>query len=168
MAPLTALLTSANQITIDFSGASLTDGQIYRGGFFTDTSIDSSMVDGASFLYLGLNEFDVQFDGFVTEAMADFAGGTVLNGEICSSRSMAHRRCRIGRRQDCCLRSACFCFLAFGPSRVDEHTAWPQQSDLVQSSQILVNLGASRPGFAELLAPQRSRTTASALPDGLV
>ena len=82
MAPLTALLTSANQITIDFSEASLTDGQIYRGGFFTDSSIDSSMVDGASFLYLRLNGFDVQFDGFVTEAMADFAGGTVLNGEI--------------------------------------------------------------------------------------
>ena len=80
--PFTAPLTSANQIAIDFSGASLAEGQIYLGGFFTDAAIDNAMVDGATFLYTGLDGFTVQFDGFVTEPTADFAGGTVLNGDV--------------------------------------------------------------------------------------
>ena len=36
--PFASALTSANVITVDFSGASLSAGEIFRGGFFTDTA----------------------------------------------------------------------------------------------------------------------------------
>jgi len=75
-------LTAGNQITVDFSGASLAAGQLYRGGFFTDTATATSVVGDATFLYAGLNGFTAHFDGFVTEPVADFAGGTIFNGTI--------------------------------------------------------------------------------------
>jgi hypothetical protein len=80
--PFTLALTSGNQITIDFSNASLVAGQLYRGGFFTDTATATSLVSGANFLYTGTGGFTVNFDGFVTEAAAAFASGTVLNGTV--------------------------------------------------------------------------------------
>jgi autotransporter-associated beta strand protein len=80
--PFTMALTSSNQITIDFSGASLAAGQLYRGGFFTDTPTATSLVSGATFLYTGTGGFTVNFDGFVTELSAAFASGTVLNGTV--------------------------------------------------------------------------------------
>ena len=83
--PFTMSLTPSNQITIDFSGASLAAGQFYRGGFFTDitdTATATSLVSGASFLYTGTGGFTVNFDGFVTEPSAAFASGTVLNGTV--------------------------------------------------------------------------------------
>jgi hypothetical protein len=75
-------LTSANQITIDFSGASLSANEIFRGGFFTDVASASSLVGAANFVYIGTDGFAVHFDGFVTESSADFAGGPVLNGSV--------------------------------------------------------------------------------------
>jgi len=80
--PFTMALTSANKITVDFSGASLAAGELFRGGFFTDTPTATSMVSGANFLYTGTGGFTVTFDGFVTEPMAAFASGTVLNGTV--------------------------------------------------------------------------------------
>jgi hypothetical protein len=80
--PFTAPLTSSNQITIDFSGSSLAPGEVFRGGFFTDTATATSEVSNASFVYTGLNGFTVNFDGFVTEPLADFAGGSVINGTV--------------------------------------------------------------------------------------
>jgi autotransporter-associated beta strand protein len=80
--PFLSALTSTNQITIDFSGAALAAGQLYRGGFFTDIPTDTSLVSNAAFVYLGLNGFDVHFDGFVTENSANFESGVVLNGSV--------------------------------------------------------------------------------------
>lgn len=80
--PFLSALTSANQITIDFSGASLSTGEIFRGGFFTDLVSVSSLVSAANFVYIGTNGFTVHFDGFVTDPTGDFAGGTVLNGSV--------------------------------------------------------------------------------------
>ena len=80
--PFTMALTSSNQITIDFSGASLAAGQLYRGGFFTDAATVNSLVSGATFLYTGTGGFTVNFDGFVTESSAAFASGTVFNGRV--------------------------------------------------------------------------------------
>jgi hypothetical protein len=73
-------LTGDNQITIDFSEASLSAGQFYRGGFFLDSPTIASLLGEADFLYLGLHGFTVRFDGFVTEPVADFADGIVMNG----------------------------------------------------------------------------------------
>ena len=80
--PFLSALTSANQIMIDFSGASLSAGEIFRGGFFTDVVSASSLVSTANFVYVGTDGFTVHFDGFVIEPSADFAGGTVLNGSV--------------------------------------------------------------------------------------
>ena len=80
--PFLSALTSTNQITIDFSGAALAAGQLYRGGFFTDIPTDTSLVSNAAFVYLGLNGFDVHFYGFVTENSANFESGVVLNGGV--------------------------------------------------------------------------------------
>jgi autotransporter-associated beta strand protein len=80
--PFVMALTSANEITVDFSGASLAAGELFRGGFFTDTSTLTSMVSGADFLYTGTGGFTVNFDGFVTEPLAAFAGGDVVNGTV--------------------------------------------------------------------------------------
>ena len=46
------------------------------------TRTDTSEVSNATFLYTGLNGFTVHFDGFVTEAEALFASGTVINGSV--------------------------------------------------------------------------------------
>jgi len=87
--PFTMALNSANKITIDFSAASLAAGELFRGGFFTDTPTATSMVSGANFLYTGTGGFTVNFDGFVTEPIAEFGtppggvpGGTVLEFDI--------------------------------------------------------------------------------------
>jgi autotransporter-associated beta strand protein len=80
--PFTSSLTSGNVITIDFTGATLEAGQFYRGGFFTDVPTDTSVLADATFVYLGLDGFDIQFDGFVTELNADFASGGVFNGSV--------------------------------------------------------------------------------------
>jgi autotransporter-associated beta strand protein len=80
--PFTTALTSANQITIDFSNASLAAGELYRGGFFTDSATPTSMANAADFLYLGTGGFTILFDGFVTEPIAGFADGTVLDGTV--------------------------------------------------------------------------------------
>ena len=84
--PFLTPLTSANQITIDFSGASLATGEVFRGGFFTNTPSATSEVNNATFIYEGLKGFTVNFDGFVTEPVADFPsgsiGGTVLEFDI--------------------------------------------------------------------------------------
>jgi autotransporter-associated beta strand protein len=80
--PFTTAFTSSNQITVDFSGASLAAGELYRGGFFTDSATATSVVSNANFLYTGTGGFTVQFDGFVTESAAAFASGTVLNGTV--------------------------------------------------------------------------------------
>jgi autotransporter-associated beta strand protein len=82
LTPFTTSLTSANQITIDFSGASLAAGQSYLGGFFTDFATATSIVSGANFVYTGTAGFTVTFDGFVVEPIADFASGTILNGTV--------------------------------------------------------------------------------------
>jgi autotransporter-associated beta strand protein len=80
--PFLSALTSTNQITIDFTGTALAAGQLYRGGFFTDIPSDTSLVSNATFVYLGLNGFDVHFDGFVAENSANFENGLVLNGSV--------------------------------------------------------------------------------------
>jgi hypothetical protein len=80
--PFMAALTSANRITVDFSGAFLAAGELFRGGFFTDVPTLTSMVSGADFLYTGTHGFTVDFEGFVTEPLAMFAGGKVVNGTV--------------------------------------------------------------------------------------
>jgi autotransporter-associated beta strand protein len=82
LTPFTTALTSTNHITVDFAGASLATGEIFRGGFFTDTATATSMVSSADFIYTGTHGFTVNFDGFVTEPIAAFASGTILNGTV--------------------------------------------------------------------------------------
>jgi autotransporter-associated beta strand protein len=81
-APITLSLTSANTITIDFSGATLADGQFYYGGFFTDASASDSLLSGAGFAYTGLGGFTAQYAGLVAQPTANFATGTVTNGSV--------------------------------------------------------------------------------------
>jgi autotransporter-associated beta strand protein len=80
--PFVFSLTSANIVTLDFSGATLLANQTYLGGFFTDTDIANSVVNSADFIYTGLNGAVVQYEGLVQEPSAAFAGGTVTNGEV--------------------------------------------------------------------------------------
>ena len=50
--PFKFTLTSANTITVDFTGhRPLTVGEIFYGGFFTNAAIDNSTVDGANLDY---------------------------------------------------------------------------------------------------------------------
>ena len=46
------------------------------------TPTATSEVSNATFVYAGLNGFNVHFDGFVTEPIAAFAGGTIMNGTV--------------------------------------------------------------------------------------
>ena len=80
--PFKFALTSANTITLDFTGQILHAGQIYYGGFFSDSAVAGSMVDHATFVYTGVNGAIVQFEGLVTVPSANFATGTVANGEV--------------------------------------------------------------------------------------
>ena len=80
--PLLSALTSANTITVDFSGATLSLGQTYLGGFFTDAVVPDATVNQATFDYTGLNGASVQYEGLVTEPSAAYATGTVTNGEV--------------------------------------------------------------------------------------
>jgi hypothetical protein len=80
--PFTFSLTSANTITLDFTGQLLQAGQTYYGGFFTDSPTATSEVDNATFDYTGLDGATVQFDGMVPVTSAPFATGAVTNGDI--------------------------------------------------------------------------------------
>jgi len=80
--PFVFALTTANTVTLDFSGAAFVTGQTYLGGFFTDSSISNSLLSNANFVYTGLNGAVVQYEGLVTVPGATFATGTVTNGEV--------------------------------------------------------------------------------------
>jgi len=80
--PFSTALTSRNQVTVDFSGASLQAGELFRGGFFTDSATATSTVGGADFLYTGSGGFTVQFDGFVAEPIAAFGNSPVVDGTV--------------------------------------------------------------------------------------
>jgi len=80
--PFALALTSSNTITVDFTGQILQAGEFYYGGFFTDTAVADSLVDGATFVYVGVSGVAVQYDGFVSVDSADFAGGTVTGGQV--------------------------------------------------------------------------------------
>jgi len=79
--PFAFSLTSANKITLDFTGLILTQGETFYGGFFTDATIDPSAISGANFVYTGLNGATIDYEGLVTVPEADFASGTVYGGE---------------------------------------------------------------------------------------
>jgi len=80
--PFTFALTAANVITLDFSEATLAQGQTYLGGFFTDAAISNSLLSGTTIAYTGLNGASVQYEGLVTVSSAAFATGTVTNGKV--------------------------------------------------------------------------------------
>jgi hypothetical protein len=79
--PFVFSLTSANTITLDFTGQILSGGEIYYGGFFTNTAVAGSMVDNATFDYTGVCGANMQFEGLVPVPDADFATGTT-SGEV--------------------------------------------------------------------------------------
>ncbi len=80
--PFAFALTPANVITVDFSGSTLMEGQIYQGGFFLNAAVPASMLSGASFSFAGMNGLAAQYDGLVTVTSAAFATGTVANGQV--------------------------------------------------------------------------------------
>jgi autotransporter-associated beta strand protein len=104
--PFTASLTAANVINVFFGASSLAYGDAFRGGFFTDRSQDFwSILQNATFAYyvrgdglgmdatyngLGYYTLDTDFwaafervdVSTVSVASADFAGGTVTNGQV--------------------------------------------------------------------------------------
>jgi fibronectin-binding autotransporter adhesin len=75
-------LTAANTVTLDFSGTSLSLGQVYYGGFFTDATVPASTFNSANFVYTGTGGPTVQYEGLAPVSIANFATGTVTNGEI--------------------------------------------------------------------------------------
>ena len=80
-APFTLALTSANVITVDFSGATAVLGQAYLGGFFVDPSVADSVLSSATFVYTGLFGA-VHYDGLVDVPSAAFATGTVTDDRV--------------------------------------------------------------------------------------
>ena len=80
--PFSFALTSANTVTLDFTGQLLQTGQTYYGGIFTDSPIANSEVDNATFDYTGLDGATVQFEGMAPVTSATFATGTVANGDV--------------------------------------------------------------------------------------
>jgi autotransporter-associated beta strand protein len=82
-APFTLTLASTNVITIDFSAitGSLAMGQQYEGGFFVDDSSVTS-VGTPTFNYTGAGSWTIEYEGLVPVTEADFATGTVLNGNV--------------------------------------------------------------------------------------
>jgi fibronectin-binding autotransporter adhesin len=79
--PFTFALTSANTVTLDFTGDSLQLGQIYYGGFFTTAGVPSSTFSNANFVYTGTFGPIVQYEGMVPVSGANFATGTA-SGEV--------------------------------------------------------------------------------------
>lgn len=77
--PFTASLTSANVITVDFSGISLQAGQFYRGGFYASNNFLSSIQD-ATFQYVGAS--GMTFNVTTFQETANFASGTVTGGWV--------------------------------------------------------------------------------------
>lgn len=77
--PFTASLTSANLITVDFSGLSLAVGQIYRGGFYASGDFFSS-IQNATFQYVGA--LGTTFAVSTFQETANFASGTVTGGWV--------------------------------------------------------------------------------------
>jgi len=75
--PFLASLTASNTITVDFTGQTLHIGDFVYGGFFTDTAVLDSMVNGANFVYTNTGGATVQFDGFSPVSSANFADGSV-------------------------------------------------------------------------------------------
>lgn len=82
--PFTSAFDADNTFIIDFSNATLADGQIYYGGFFTDEAVSYTLLSGADFVYTGLDGFSAHFAGFVVQPTANFATGTVNNGWVMS------------------------------------------------------------------------------------
>ena len=80
--PFTMALTTGNTITLDFSGATLAPGQIYYGGFFTNSAVANSFVNGATFSYVGLGGLSIQYDGFVNVLNSNFADGLIASGYV--------------------------------------------------------------------------------------
>ena len=80
--PFVFSLTSANTITLDFTGQILQAGEIFYGGFFTDAAIADSMVDNATFDFAGQDGATVQFEGMAPATNTAFASGTVASGEV--------------------------------------------------------------------------------------
>ncbi|MBU6170170.1 MAG: autotransporter-associated beta strand repeat-containing protein, partial [Verrucomicrobia bacterium] len=93
--PITAAMTSANQINVYFNMASFDMTQAYLGGIYTDQQADfASMVSGANFnYYVQDNAGTVSYNGVLYSALsagvtvstvldtANFADGTV-NGRV--------------------------------------------------------------------------------------
>ena len=95
--PFTADLTTANVLSVYFNVGSLSLGDVFTGGFYTDSSADFlSSISGATFDYYLANAGgsvsynNVNYDlysgplsisfGTVQVASADFTGGTITNG----------------------------------------------------------------------------------------
>ena len=75
---------AGNTITIDFSliTGSLAIGQVYQGGFFLDdNTVTNASFSNANFVYVGTGGATIQYDGLVAISTANFATGTVFNGE---------------------------------------------------------------------------------------
>lgn len=72
-------LTSGNVITINFSGVTLADGQIYSGGFYADQVDFGSSISAATFVFQGTAGYDI----IVSTALqtANFGAGNV-NGWV--------------------------------------------------------------------------------------
>lgn len=103
-APFTASLGLANELDIYFRVSSLTAGDIFRGGFFTDLDSDfTALVSGATYNYFVLGDGlggDATFNGtnyytlanynpgasviatVVQPGAANFAGGTISDGWV--------------------------------------------------------------------------------------
>ena len=93
--PITAAMTSANQINVYFNMASFDMTQAYRAGIYTDEQADfTNMVSGASFnYYVQDNAGTINYNGVLYSALssavtvstvldtANFAGSTV-NGRV--------------------------------------------------------------------------------------
>ncbi len=101
--PFTASLTAANVLDIYFDRTTLTVGDVFRGGFFTDKNSDfTSTVSGATYnfyvkgdglggiVFNGVNYYTLAAyyptlavsTTVVQVASANFAGGTVNNGWV--------------------------------------------------------------------------------------
>jgi autotransporter-associated beta strand protein len=97
--PFTASMDTTNQITLYLGVLSLSEGDVFTGGFFTDNSADFlASINSAAFSYFladagGLTTYNgntyTEYTGplgfsrsTVEVASADFAGGTVTNGYV--------------------------------------------------------------------------------------
>ena len=79
--PFTSALTGSNTVTVNFTGATPLRGQIYLGGFYTDSGSYLLSVQNAHFTYSGLGSGEDVVVG-MTPASASFGGGPAVNGYI--------------------------------------------------------------------------------------